>query len=146
MAESSIGAISAIVAALVSGVIALGAVVLTSFFTKRREHEGEWRKTKLEYYGEFTKALSGVVGRRRNPAADARYAGAVDALLLVAPYEVLLAVYDFQDEISLSAAERTQEKHDRLLTEVFKAIRRDVQPSAPRGEAELTVRLLDVPE
>ncbi len=59
--------------------------VVTYVLTKKREHEADWRKAKLEHYREYVAALSAVVqGREITPSAQARYADAVNALTLVA--------------------------------------------------------------
>ena len=35
--------------ALVSGAVALGVVVLSHYFGRKRDHEADWRKMKLEH-------------------------------------------------------------------------------------------------
>jgi hypothetical protein len=50
---------------------------------------------KLERYREYILALSGTVEERDTPEAQARYSDAVNALQLVAPPDVLLALDAF---------------------------------------------------
>lgn len=135
---------------LVTGLFTLVAVVLTVgltyIFTKKREHENDWRGVKLAHYTEYVKALSGIVGARGSPDAQAAYADAVNALTLIAPPTVMVALYAFQDEISYrNAAKRTDARHDYLLGEVLRAMRRDIHPSVQQGESKLTFRFLEPP-
>lgn len=62
-------------------------------------------------------------------AAQERYADAVNALALVASSNVLDAVHAFQKEISYRNAERSDARHDALLSAVMQAMRVDIQPS-----------------
>lgn len=121
-------ALPAILAALASGVFALVGVIVTSALAQRREHEADWRQTKIEHYQEYVTALSNIVSGRSTPAAQERYADAVNALALVASPAVLDAVNAFQQEISYRNTARSDARHDVLLSEVMHAMRRDLQP------------------
>ncbi|TKC83789.1 hypothetical protein FAZ69_22395 [Trinickia terrae] len=135
---------SAIIGALASGGFALLGVIITSVLAKRREHEADWRKTKVEHYQEFVAALSGIISGRSTPAAQERYADAVNALALVASTAVLNAVHTFQNEISYRNTSRSDERHDALLRGVLLAMRVDVQP-VTTGEESLAFRFLAPP-
>jgi hypothetical protein len=119
----------AILAALASGVFALIGVMVTSILAQRREHEADWRQTKIEHYQEFVTALSNIISGRSTPAAQERYADAVNALALVASPAVLDAVHAFQREISYLNRARSDARHDALLSEVMHAMRTDIQPN-----------------
>jgi hypothetical protein len=121
-------ALPAILAALASGIFALVGVVVTSLLAQRREHEAEWRQTKIEHYQEYVTALSNIISGRSTPTAQEHYADAVNALALVASPTVLDAVHAFQREISYRNTERSDARHDRLLSEVMCTMREDVQP------------------
>lgn len=121
-------ALPAILAALASGVFALVGVIVTSALAQRREHEADWRQTKIEHYQAYVMALSNIVSGRSTPAAQERYADAVNALALVASPAVLDAVNAFQREISYRNTARSDVQHDALLSEVMHAMRKDVQP------------------
>lgn len=136
--------LSAIAAALASGGFALLGVVVTSILAKRREHESDWRKTKIEHYQEYVAALSGIISGRSTPAAQERYADAVNALAFVASPPVLNAVHAFQSEISYRNSTRSDERHDSLLRSVLLAMRSDVQPIKGREES-LSFRFLAPP-
>jgi hypothetical protein len=119
----------AILAALASGVFALVGVIVTSRLAQRREHEADWRQTKIEHYQEYVTALSNIISGRSTSAAQERYADAANALALVASPAVLDAVHAFQREISYRNTERSDVRHDALLSTVMHAMRADVQPS-----------------
>ena len=76
---------NALLTGVVTGCLAIVGVILTSYLTRKREHDADWRKTKLEHYREYVAALSGVIEGRSIPAAaHERYADALNALALVA--------------------------------------------------------------
>jgi len=122
--------------ALVTAAITAG---LTYYLTKRREHEADWRKLKLERYGEYVTALSGVVRRDPSSDAQARYADAVNSIVLVALSSVLIALYAFQDEKSGGA------KRESLLNSVMDAPREDIYPGPRRRMATVAIRFMGVP-
>ncbi|WP_155739110.1 hypothetical protein [Ralstonia solanacearum] len=129
----SAAALPAILAALASGVFALVGVIVTSILAQRREHEANWRQTKAQHYQEYISALSAVVSGRSTPAAQERYADAVNALALVASPAVLDAVHAFQAEISYRDTVRSDERYDALLNVVIHAMRGDIQPVTNRA-------------
>lgn len=131
--NTSANVLAAIFAALASGVFALAGVIVTARLTQRREHETEWRQTKIEHYQEFISALSGIVSGRSTPAAQERYADAVNALTLVAPSTVLDAVHAFQAEITYRNSDRSDERHDALLNAAIQVMRNDIQPTGSRS-------------
>ena len=134
---------TAVLAAMVSGVVALVAAAVTYVLTKKRDREAEWRKLKLDYYRELVAAISGIVGRRSTPPAQARFADALNNLILVAPKEVILKLYAFWDEIREKELDKT--RHDELLSDLIRAIRRDIQPGRLGIDDALLFRLMDVP-
>lgn len=111
---------------LVAAVVAIVVAVLTYRAAKEREREAEWRKEKLGYYKAFTESLSGTVGDDSTPEGQRAFAQATNNLLLLAPQAVVDAVSAFREEIRVSNARPSREAHDRLLAEMFLAIRRDV--------------------
>lgn len=69
--------------AIAAGLFALLVAVVTYLLTKKREHESEWRKAKLEHYREYVAALSGITEGRSSSAAQARYSDAVNSMTLM---------------------------------------------------------------
>lgn len=133
-----------ILVALIPAVAAVVGVALTYVFNKRREHEAEWRKLKLDHYKEYVAALSGIVGTRATDATHARYSDAFNALVLIAPPDVLQALYGFQRETSVGNPDWSFERHDAALAQVLRAIRRDVHPAAP-DDGSIEFHLIDIP-
>ncbi|MGD0831224.1 MAG: hypothetical protein ABR907_09795 [Terracidiphilus sp.] len=90
--------------ALVSGAVALGTVTvtqaLTYFFCKKRDHEEDWRKKKLEHYIEYLAAFSRAARKGSDSTEIRRYADAASSLALVAPPRVMIALKTFQDGIA----------------------------------------------
>lgn len=135
----------ALVAAVVSGLVSISAVFLSDLFGRRRDREGEWRKLKLEQYQEFTLALSNAVHRKVDDAAKRRYADAVNSLALIAPPEVLAALYAFQDETSYRNQDRSQSQYEQRLSTLFREMRRDCQPKPPKDSSDAIFRTMDIP-
>jgi hypothetical protein len=121
------------------------AVFVTSYLTRKRDREAEWRKLKFAQYQEFILALSGVLDGRSNPAAQARYADAVNSMGIIAPLPVLKAMAAYQSEISQSNLNKVRARHDKLLDALYKALREDIHPSAALGD-EASFFLIGVPE
>jgi len=131
----------ALLTAIFSAASALAVAALTYALTKRREREAEWRRFKLKHYRAYVAALSGITERNITSGARRLYADAANNLALVAPPDVLRALHDLQDAISAGTIARDQ---DRLLSALYRAIRRDVHPSRPK-DADLTFRLFAPP-
>ena len=116
-----------IVTALIA---ASGAVVLagtTYWFTKKREREAELRKEKLEHYKDFVASLSGIISGEGTPEGQRAFARACNKLNLVAPQAVVKALQNFQQEIKVSNAQRSNGRHDKLMSQLFYEMRQDLQ-------------------
>lgn len=135
---------STILAAVISGAVALAVAALSYAFSKRRDREAEWRKLKLDHYKEYVAAMSGVVGQRSTEQSQIKYSDAFNSMGLVAPPSVLRALYAFHDEIRTSNPTKSIEKHDELLASLLREIRRDVHPAEP-NDSGLVFRLIDAP-
>jgi hypothetical protein len=133
-----------VITAVISGAAALVVAAMSYALSKRREREAEWRKVKLEHYREYIAGLSGIVNDRATPASQARYSDAVNALFLVAPGSVLRALRTFQKEIAVSNKNRSDERHDALLSELVRAIRLDIHPGRV-DDSDLSFQVLGVP-
>jgi hypothetical protein len=131
--------------ALVSGAVALGVVVLSHYFGRKRDHEADWRKMKLEHYKEYLLALSRVVGRDSDATAQRRYADAANSLTLVAPSNLLIALHAFQDEIGEANKHHDPLRAESLLNVLMRNMREDCHPQAPKDSQEFLFRILDIP-
>lgn len=141
---------NAALTAVVSGTVAVITSVLTAavtyLLTKRREQEADWRKLKLERYGEYVAALSGIIqGREISRASQARYADAVNGMSLMARPSVLAALHAYLHENSYGNTERTDAKHDELLNRLVRTIRQDVAPARHQSTAPIAIRFYSVP-
>jgi hypothetical protein len=117
---------TATMTAVISAGTAIVAVGLTNYFTKRREHEADWRTMKLDRYREYILALSGNVEERVTVEAQARYSDAVNSLQLVAPPLVLRALDAFIEHTSFRNLDKGIDRHDQLLSVLIKAMRQDL--------------------
>ena len=135
--------------ALVSGAVALVTVAVTQpiacFFSRKRDHEADWRKMKLEQYKEYVAALSGTVHHPYDSAVQRRYSDAVNSMGLVAPPKVLFALYGLLDETSFKNESPTPQKYDSLLSSLMRAMREDTHPGTPNYSPEFIFRTLDCP-
>lgn len=107
-----------------------GAIVIAGasyWFTKKREREAELRKEKLEHYKDFVACLSGVISGEFAPEGQRAFSLACNKLNLVAPQAVISALQEFQNEIKVSNSEKSQEKHDKLMSLLFYQMRRDLR-------------------
>jgi len=135
----------AVFTALISGVVALSVVALTHYFGRKRDHEADWRKMKLEHYREYLLALSRVVGRDSDATAQRRYADAANSLTLVAPPNLMTALYAFQDEIGEANKRHDPLKAESLLNVLMRNMREDCHPQAPKDKEEFRFRIIDIP-
>jgi hypothetical protein len=121
--------ITAVISVVTGVIVAVVTAFLTYLLTKRREHEADWRKLKFGQYQEFVLALSEVTqGGRPTSMSLIRYANAINSMSLVAPIEVLRAIREFQDAVSIDNKIRPDGRLQELISLVFKALRKDVQP------------------
>jgi hypothetical protein len=117
-------------------IAASGAIVLagaTYWFTKKREGEAELRKEKLEHYKDFVASLSGIISGESAPEDQKAFARACNRLNLVAPQVVVRALQEFQQEINVSNDNKTDARHDQLMSRLFYEMRKDLQ-IRPRDE------------
>jgi hypothetical protein len=112
---------------LVITVVAIGGWFIVHVLTKSRERQAEWRKEKLTHHKEYFNALSGVIGSHANDESHKRYALAFNTVGLFASQEVIERLHAFQEKTRLDAGEVTFEEHDRLLTGLVFAVRRDLR-------------------
>lgn len=137
--------IAVMISSLVSGVVSFGVVAISNVLGKSREREAEWRKVKLEQYREFTASFSSVVHKGRDESSQRRYADAVNNMVLIAPPQVLKALYAFQDEISFNNTERNPSRYEELFSELVRKMRLDCFPTQPGDSEHFLFRTLDIP-
>lgn len=125
-------------------VTASGAVAVAGasyWFTKKREREAELRKEKLHHYKDFVACLSGVISCEFTPDDQRAFALACNKLNLVAPQPVIRALQKFQEEIKVSNDTKSSEAHDRLMSELFYEMRKDLGVRPQDDRSSFTVGL-----
>jgi|GEM_PF-5346752 len=137
--------VAVIISSLVSGCVSLGVVALSDTFGRKRDREAEWRKVKLAQYREFTAALSGIVHHGTDEASQRRYADAVNNMTLIAPPQVLEALYAFQDETSFKNTQRNPVRYENLFSDLARKMRLDCHPIKPRDSEHFLFRTVDIP-
>lgn len=115
-----------VLTSVISAAGALLVAVAGYVFTKRAERESKWREEKLAHYKEFVASLSGIIDNEGTPDGQVRFARACNDILLFAPQRVIEALDQFRDEIRVSNASKSLERHDALLTRLLRAIRKDL--------------------
>lgn len=125
--------------AVVGGItVAALTAIITYATTRRREREAEIRKEKLEHYKEFIASLSGIMSGEGTDEGQRDFARACNKLNLVAPHAVIVALQAFQNEIKQGNPNRTQARHDELMSALIHALRQDLGLNAT-GESDSLV-------
>jgi hypothetical protein len=137
-----------VIAAFVTGVLAVTGALVTVVLTKRgererdreadrqnreREYLADWRKLKLEAYKEYFTAISDALVHEKNETARARYLSAVNMLNLVASPNVLEAFNPYQIastefRATPSPASKQTEAVNSLANTFFRSMREDCHP------------------
>ena len=112
---------------LVTTAVAIGGWFIGHALTKTRERQAEWRKEKLTHYKEYFTALAGVVGSHATDETRKRYAIAFNTVGLFASQEVIERLHAYQEITRLGAGEIPLAEHNRRLTRLVFAMRRDLR-------------------
>lgn len=102
------------------------AAALSYSFTKKRERDAEWRKQKLEHYRSLMVAMSGVVKEHQTKDSLREYAEISNVIGLVASQDVVQRLQEYRHATRSSNPNLSNEEHDRALTALVFAIRRDL--------------------
>jgi len=121
-----------ITVAVISASVAIVAPAVSFYLTKRKERQADWQRYKFELYKELVQSLSGIVGTDSSPEGNRRFASACNTLHLIASPGVLEALHRFQDETGVSNLNKSDERHDELLSRLEWEIREDLSiPNNP---------------
>lgn len=131
-----------IIVVAISSLTAILIAAVTYFTTKLREREAEWRKQKLEHYTQYFVALAEIVGDKTSYESTARYAIAYNTVGLFASQEVIECLHHYQDFIQIPADQIQLGEHDKRLTRLVLAIRRDLRLKPTDDEESFSFRLI----
>jgi len=109
---SILGAISAIIVALIS-----------AWYTNRNNIILQIRKLKEDHYVTFIEAVHNLASENKNEKFAKEYVLARDKLLLIASEEVIKRIFSWENK----AVGKSNQLHDRYLTEIIKAMRKDLR-------------------
>ena len=109
--------------AIVGALVAILTAVITNYLTKRNQLKFEERKLKEEYYTNYVKAISNNVLMK---GEDGELDDAQNRLILVGSSEVVRSLMQFHDAAKKSAQPISGEEHDKILTNLIKAMRADL--------------------
>jgi hypothetical protein len=137
--------IAAFITGAFTGICGLGAVVLTQRGSRKREHESDWRKMKLEYYKEYVAAFSEASASGSNETARQRYRSAVNNLNLVAPTNILIALYAFQKQVTHIQQGNSHDDADALFNSLLHAMRNDCYPKLSKDNPNFRFLHLNAP-
>lgn len=112
-----------IIVAIVGAFVTILTAIVTNYLTKRNQLKFEERKLKEEYYTNYVKAISdNVLMKDEHAELD----DAQNRLILVGSSDVVRILMQFHDKIKPSAPPLSGEEHDRILTDLIKAMRADL--------------------
>ncbi len=109
--------------AIVGALVAILTAVITNYLTKRSQLKFEERKLKEEYYTNYVKAISNNVLMK---GEDGELDDAQNRRILVGSAEVVRILMQFHDAAKESAQPISGEEHDKILTNLIKAMRADL--------------------
>lgn len=130
-----------IIVAIISAAAAIFVPAVSFYFTKSKERQAHWQRYKFELYKELVDSISGIVGTDSTPEGNRRFALACNTLHLIAPRGVLDSLHVFQDEIRVSNANRSVDKHDELLSRLLWEMREDLRIPQNQRITEFNARL-----
>lgn len=127
-----------IIVAIITVVGTIVAAAITSYLTRAKDREAEWRSVKLAHYKRFMTALSAIVGPTPTPEERITFAVAANDIYLVGSPAVLVALRAYLDETANSNSGKVVDRHDELLTVLIYAIRDDLgrKPNRPNEPFE----------
>jgi hypothetical protein len=118
---------SNVIIVAISSVTAIVAAALTYYTTKQREREAEWRREKLAHYKDYFATLAETIGESVSDEARARYCVAFNTVGLFASQDVIRCLHAYQEITRMPYDEIDTAEHDRRLTDLVLAVRRDLK-------------------
>lgn len=97
--------------------------VIGAFFTYRNSNMLQLRKLKEEQYVSYIEALHNLGAQNSNQDAVTQYTYHRDRLLIIGSEQVVESILRYENE----AVGKENELHDKYLTDIVKAIRKDLK-------------------
>jgi hypothetical protein len=132
---------TALIAASGALLVAGAGAAASYLFTKKREREAELRKEKLEHYKDLVASMSGIIAAETTDDGQRDFSRACNKLNLVASQPVLAALREFRLAIHVGSSPLTQDRHDDLLSQLFREIRKYLAISPRDDDSFLRVGL-----
>lgn len=112
-----------VILATVGAFVTMFTAIVTNYLTKKNQLKFEERKLKEEYYTNYVKAIShNVLMKTDHEELD----DAQNRLILIGSSDVVRILMQFHDKIKPSAPPLSFDEHNRILTDLIKAMRTDL--------------------
>ena len=112
-----------VILATVGAFVTMLTAIVTNYLTKKNQLKFEERKLKEEYYTNYVKAIShNVLMKTDHEELD----DAQNRLILIGSSDVVRILMQFHDKIKPSAPPLSFDEHNRILTDLIKAMRADL--------------------
>ena len=112
-----------VILATVGAFVTMLTAIVTNYLTKKNQLKFEERKLKEEYYTNYVKAIShNVLMKTGHEELD----DAQNRLILIGSSDVVRILMQFHDKIKPSAPPLSFDEHNRILTDLIKAMRADL--------------------
>lgn len=116
-------------------VVAAVSAGLTYYFAKKQQIAADESRLKEKYYLNYIEAVSNIVVSDNSESARDQLADAQNQLLLIGSAEVVSDLMIFHDYVKPSNSKNfVSEKHDKLLTNLLKSMRKDLYKSKKVNE------------
>lgn len=117
-----------ILISIIGTLVAILVSIISAILANRNNIILQTRKLKEEHYIAYIEALHNLAANNNNAKAIHEYTNKRDKLLLIANEDVIIKLFQYKN----NTIGKDSEKHDKYLTELYKAIRRDLKLKSKR--------------
>lgn len=130
-----------VILATVGAFVTMLTAIVTNYLTKKNQLKFEERKLKEEYYTNYVKAIShNVLMKTDHEELD----DAQNRLILIGSSDVVRILMQFHDKIKPSAPPLSFDEHNRILTDLIKAMRADLYGTKKNNDGYPIIHLSGV--
>lgn len=108
---------------LIGAFVAVSVSIIGAYLANKNSIILQTRKLKEEHYIAYIESLHDLASNNNDETTIKKYVFMRDKLLLIASEDVIIKLMQYENIIT----EKHPEKHDIYLTELFKAIRKDLK-------------------